>query len=143
MTGNVNGLPRSAGPQKPDFLDVVRGHPDVASRDADSAAPGRWPEDVRDPVGLSVDPLEQRLGGTNPHAKAVRMNVAAGARHAGLDRGGHPIRLRVDATDGAVALVQRPDRPSTGRDEPRLRTHWNRRDHGVGLRVDALEAAGP
>src|SRR4051812_4003687 len=125
----------SFGIEPPDGAGADVGQPDETKAGANRIAPLAV-ELLRDLVGRGIDAGNRVLERRRPHRSFSGRNLAAAAGDAGLDCGDDLVRLRVDARDRAVALVERPHAAFADGEKTRLGADGNRLLDDVGLRVD-------
>src|ERR1700679_4110885 len=88
-----------------------------------AALPGPLPHNL---VGLRIDFRDRNLEKRGPHMSQAKRNLAALARDSNLDRSYDLATVHVDARNGAIALIEGPDRPRADRFKTRSRSCRNR-----------------
>ena len=87
-------------------------------------------------IGRRVDPRERRAEIGDPHRSRAYRDIAAVAWGLQSDRRDHLIGRRVDSRNGAISLIEYPDRAKTGSEKPGLWTHRNGGSDMICRRID-------
>jgi hypothetical protein len=89
-----------------------------------------------DMIGRRVDPRGRRAEIGDPHRSRAYRDIAAVAWGLQSDRRNHLIGRRVDPRNGAISLIEYPDRAKTGSEKPGLWTHRNGGSDMICRRID-------
>src|SRR4029077_1279702 len=108
------------------------------SADAESIAPlaDKLHDDL---VSTRINFRQRHVLGRDPDESLAYRDVAAFAGDAGLDGRNHLVRVRIDARDRPVPLIEAPPRSFSDRQEPRLWSHSYFRSQLPALRIDAAQ----